>query len=241
MATTTQPGENAQDRRRAREDRGVQSAGAAVAERLPPPPRERRPALAALAVLLIVGGAAVAGLLAIRADTRVPVLMAATSIDAGVQITEEHLTTTRVASEGTQLIPESQLDQLVGRYARVVINEGQLIDTTMVTSDGMLSAPDSVALGATLAPGRLPASGLQAGDVVDLIDVSDGTGRLLVADARIGRVERSGGGGGTASGTEGATVTLFVSRDDAPEVSAVAAAGELSVVLIERGAAIRGE
>lgn len=241
MATTTQPGESAQDRRRAREDRGVQSTSAASADRLPPPPRERRPALAALAVLLIVGGAAVAGLLAIRADSRVPVLMAGTSIGAGVEITEDHLTTTRVASEGTALVPESQLDQLVGRYARVTINEGQLIDTTMVTSGGMLESPDSVALGATLAPGRMPAGGLQEGDVVDLVDIGDGAGEVLVSDARVGRLEGSGGGGTAVANTEAATVELFVAREDAPEVAAVAAAGELSVVLIERGAPIRGE
>lgn len=38
--------------------------------------------LAALAVLLIVGGAAAAGLLALRADERVPVLAAAREIAA---------------------------------------------------------------------------------------------------------------------------------------------------------------
>ena len=73
--------------------------------------------LAALAVLLIVGGAAAAGLLALRADTRVPVLVAARDIATGEQITAEALSTTPVAAEGTLLIPANRLDELVGTYA----------------------------------------------------------------------------------------------------------------------------
>lgn len=235
MATTTQSGDTAQDRRRAREERGIRSAAAANAagDRLPPPPRERRPALAALAVLLIVGGAAIAGLLAMRADSRVPVLMAGSDIEAGAQISESDLATTQVAAEGTMLIPASQSDLLVGQYAQVAIAAGQLIDTTMVTPSGLLDAPASVAVGATLAPGRMPAGGLRQGDVVDVVRVAGGIGNVIVSEARVGRVA-SGGNDGAA----GATVTLFVERSDAPAVSAVAAAGELSLVLIERGAPI---
>lgn len=235
MATTTQANDSARERQRARESRGLQSSGTAkaAAERLPPPPRERRPALAALAVLLIVGGAAVAGLLAIRADSRVPVLMAGTDIAAGSQITADSLTETRVAAEGTRLIPASQLDQLVGQYATVAISEGQLIDTAMVAGSGLLEPPDSVAVGATLAPGRTPAGALRQGDVVDLVRVRDGEGTVLVSEARVGRVVS--GGGSDPVGGAGVTLTLFVNRSDAPTVSAVAAAGELSVVLIERG------
>lgn len=70
------------------------------ADRLPPAPRERRPLLAAFAVLLIVGGAAVAGLLALRADTRVPVLVLARDVATGQQITADDLAVTPVASEG---------------------------------------------------------------------------------------------------------------------------------------------
>src|SRR5690606_32104084 len=110
----------------------------------------------------------------------------------GTQIVAEHLSTTRVASEGTLLVPASQLNQVVGSYANVEISEGQLIDTTMVTTSGLLASPESVAVGATLSPGRLPASGLNSGDLVDLVNVAD-QGRVLVSDARVGRVEPGGG------------------------------------------------
>lgn len=189
--------------------------------------------MAALAVLLIVGGAAVAGLLAMRADSRVPVLMAGTDIEAGAQISPSDLTTTQVAAEDTLLIPASQLDLLVGQYAQVAITAGQLIDTSMVAPSGLLDAPASVAVGATLAPGRMPAGGLRQGDVVDIVRVTDASGEVIVSEARVGRVVSGG-----ADGSTGATVTLFVQRSDAPSVTAVAAAGELALVLIERGAPI---
>ncbi|MGH8824300.1 MAG: SAF domain-containing protein [Jiangellaceae bacterium] len=233
---TTQAQDTAEDRRRAREERGVRStkaARAAAAERLPGPPRERRPALAALAVLLIVGGAAIAGLLAMRADERVPVLVASTTIAAGTQITAESLTTTQVASEGTLLIPESQLEQLVGTYARVEIHQGQLIDTAMVGGSGMLQ-PGMVATGAALGPGRLPASGLLAGDLVDLVRVGDGVGEVIVEDVRVSSTAE------TDTSAAGATtrVTFIVDRSDAAEVAAVAAADQLAAVLVTRGEAI---
>jgi flagella basal body P-ring formation protein FlgA len=238
MATTTQAGETTQDRRRAREDRGIRSTRsvkAAAADRLPAPPRERRTALAALAVLLIVGGAAVAGLLAMRADQRVAVLVAATTIPAGGQITQESLTTTRVAGEDTLLIPASQIDQLVGQYARVEIRDGQLIDTQMVGDSGLLQ-PGRVAVGAALAPGRLPASGLQPGDVVDLVRVGDGEGEVIVEEAVVSSANE--GADSAAGGAAGYVVTFIVDRDDAATVSAVGAANQLAAVLVSRGAVI---
>ncbi len=59
----------------------------ATAPGIPSPPRRRRPALTALAVLLIVGGAALAGWLALRLDSREPVLVVNQQISAGEKIT----------------------------------------------------------------------------------------------------------------------------------------------------------
>ncbi|MGH8776903.1 MAG: SAF domain-containing protein [Jiangellaceae bacterium] len=232
MATTTQGQDQAQDRRRAREERGVRSTRTvqATAERLPSAPRQRRPALAALAVLLIVGGAALAGLLALRADERVPVLVANIRIPAGVQITEELVGTTPVASEGTLLIPATQLDALVGRYARVEIQEGQLIDSEMVTRTPALE-PGGVALGAALGPGRMPATGLSPGDIVDLVRVVDGEGTVILEDVRVSSVQEPES---TAAGAM-TRVTFIVDRDDAADVAAVGASEELAAVLVSRG------
>ena len=234
MSATTNPAvrDSKDDRRRAREDRGLRSTAAVRADRLPPPPRERRPMLAALAVLLIVGGAAAAGLLALRADSRVPVVVAARDIAAGEAITEEALTTTPVAAEGTMLIPADRAAELVGTFADGSISAGQLLDTSMLTDSSPLQ-PGSVAVGASLAVGRVPASGLEPGDVVQLVRVDDPSGAVVVDDARVSSAYASGGDG-MASGGD-VVATFIVEEADGPQVAAVAAAGNLSVVLVTRG------
>lgn len=236
-APTTQTADSATERQRVREERGIRSTKAMKGDsRLPAPPRERRPALAALAVLLIVGGAAVAAILAMRADERVPVLMVQHPIEAGHQITEEHLTTTQVASEGTLLIPANQLDRVVGQYTTVRISEGQLLDTSMVGGAGML-VDGYAAVGAALEPGRYPASGLMAGDVVDLVAVSsDGDGEVISEGARVSSV--AGVGGEATSSSSGLQATFIVPGPERAAVAAWAVNNGLAVVLVERGSAV---
>lgn len=222
------------DRSRAREDRGIAPTGAAArGDRLPAAPRERRPLLAAFAVLLIVGGAAAAGLLAMRSDARVPVLVAAQDIAAGQPVTADALRTAPVAHEGTLLIPASQQDLVVGQYARVAVTEGQLLDTTMLTPSGALQ-PGKVAVGASLASGRMPASGLASGDIVQLVLVADGEGKVLVRDALVSSVTTPGA---NATGGAGAvTATFIVAEGDGARIAGVAAEGQLAAVLVTRGA-----
>lgn len=211
-----------------------------AAERLPAPPRQRRPALAALAVLLIVGGATVAAILAMRADERVPVLVIQQSVQAGEQIEEGDLGTTQVASENTLLIPSSQLDRVVGQYASVRLAPGQLLDTSMLGGSGMLT-DGLVAIGAALAPGYYPASGLVPGDVVDLITVrDDGTGEVIAERVRVSSANGAGSGGDPVSGG-GITATFIVSAEDRATVAASAASNTLAVALLERGGAVGGE
>ncbi|WP_051639903.1 SAF domain-containing protein [Cellulomonas sp. URHE0023] len=231
--TTATGADGAQDRRRAREDRGLKPAGAAArTDRLPPAPRERRPLLAAFAVLLIVGGAAAAGLLALRADERVPVLVAVKDIAVGQEITKDAVGTTPVASEGLKLIPSSQEDLVVGQFARVGVTEGQLIDTTMLTKTSTLTA-GKVAVGATIAAGHAPATGLLEGDVVQLVQVSDGQGTVIVPDAFVsmGEVPEKGS-------TKDVKATFIVDESDGARIAAIAADDALSVVLVSRGSAV---
>jgi hypothetical protein len=239
MATPTrQSADVATDRQRTREQRGVRSTkGVGPTDRLPAPPRQRRPALAALAVLLIVGGATVAALLAIRADERVPVLMVERPLEAGAQITANDLGTTQVASEGTLLIPASQLDQVVGRYTTVRIQQGQLLDTSMIGTSSMLNNDGHVAVGASLAAGRYPASGLLPGDVVNLIAVrQDGTGEVIAERVRVSSA--TGGGGSDPVAGGGITATFIVPTSSHATVAAWAANNNLSVALVERGSAV---
>lgn len=184
--------------------------------------------LAALAVLLVVGGAAVAGLLALRADERAPVLVAVRDIAVGEEITADDLTTAQVAAEGTLLVPADRRDEVVGQRARVSISSGQLVDTSMLTQAGALRE-GTVAVGAALPVGRVPASGLLAGDIVQLVQVAEGDGEVVVAEARVSSAFQQESGGVQG----GATVATFiVDEDDGARVAGVAAAGELAAVLV---------
>lgn len=234
MAGTTQTTDAANERQRAREQRGIRSNQRVRAEttRLPSPPRQRRPALAALAVLLIVGGAAIAALLAMRVDERTPVLIVTEPIAAGERITEAKLGTTQVAAENTELIPESDLEQALGYNARVNLQPGQLLDTQMLTDQPPLSE-GQVAVGAYLGQGFLPAGGLQAGDIVDLVSIVTGEGETIVEGARVASATPAEGA--NASGGTGSLVTLLVERGDAATVGGLAATSQLVVTLVERG------
>ncbi|PZF80515.1 SAF domain-containing protein [Jiangella anatolica] len=240
MAGTTQTTDAANERQRARDQRGIRSTQRVRAEntRLPSPPRQRRPALAALAVLLIVGGAAIAALLAMRVDERTPVLVLTQPVAAGERIPAEAIGTTQVASENTRLIPESQLDDVTSRYARVSLAEGQLLDTTMLTQQAPLTE-GRVAVGAFLGQGFLPARGLQAGDIVDLVSIVTGEGEAVVEGARVASARTAEGAG--QGGGSGSMVTLLVDRADAATIGGLAATNQLVVTLVERGTPFESE
>lgn len=152
------------DRQRSRAARATRStAGPGSVS----PPRQRRPALAALALLLIVGGALVAGLLAVRMDSRVPVLVAARDIEAGARITEDDLTTAQVASDGLDLIGEEHADVVVGAYAATTIRANTALDERMVTEEPPIGE-DRAVVSVPLIPKVAPADRIRAGDLVQV-------------------------------------------------------------------------
>jgi hypothetical protein len=237
--TTT---DGARDRRILRDQRGVRSGVATAAsngERIPLPPRERRPALAALAVLLIVGGAAIAGLLALRADDRDTVVVLREDVSAGQPLTADQLTTAQVSLEGLPTIPESELSQVEGMYAATALPAGTVLAPDMLTPTGLLQ-DGRAAVGLALRAGLLPANGLVGGDIVDVVSVptsgaplpeGSGSGPVLVADAQVSSVRVD-----DASGTT--IVTVIVDRSDAPTVASAGAVGGAALVLVERGAPV---
>lgn len=207
--------------------------------RPPSPTKHRRTGLIGLAVLLIVGSAAIAGLLAVRLDARSAVLVSGRPIAIGQQITKADLAETRVASEGLALFPGSESDQVIGKYAAQAIPAGRLLDAAMLQDQGYLT-PGMVAVGVSVPPGRMPANGLQQGDRVQVIKVSDA--EQLVASAVVSTppaAARADGIGGLISDgstpSAGTVATLVVAAADAPKVAAASAANQLALVLIERG------
>ncbi len=205
-------------------------------DRLPRPPGSRRPGLAAIAVLLIVLGGAVAGLLAVRIDQRQPVLVARTDIPVGTRIGADDLAVAKIASDGVATIPSGQAGQVIGHYATTPIHQGELVDAAMLGTSGLLT-PGKVAVGVALAAGRFPASGLLAGDVVQVVKAVDGTGKLVADAATVSSVHNPSSGGGTFSSGSSDTVvvTLVVDEAESTPIAAAAAAGQVSLVLVRRG------
>jgi SAF domain len=203
------------------------------AERLPRPPGRRRPGLAALAVLLIVLGGAAAGLLALRVDHRNPVLVAKRDITTGQRITNDDLAVARVAGDGLAMIPADQAGRVIGQYASTRIAAGRLIDDDMLNGSGLL-APGMAATGLSLAPGRFPASGLESGDVVQVVRTNDGQGKVISARAVIGSVQTPAEGvfGDSSQNT---VVTVIVPQAEAAAVGAAGAADSVVLVLLTRG------
>ena len=139
---------------------------------MPSPPRRRRPALTALAVLLIVGGAALAGLLAVRMDSREPVVVVSQQINVGEQITEDMLQPRNVSGDGLPVIRWDQRKQIIGdAYARQTIYPGQLLQIDLLRSDPPLEL-DQAQVGVPLTSGKFP-SGLRSGDAVRLVRIGD--------------------------------------------------------------------
>ena len=210
---------NSDEKKSTRSHQGVDGA------RLPSAPRERRPLLAALAVLLIVGGALLAGLLANQMDQRVQVLAAGDTIRAGEVITKEDLMSASVSSDLRTLIRADQIDQVVGRTARVEVSKGQLLDTSQIATTPMPGG-DKQVVGISVASGRFPAGGLGSGDVVNVVDV--GTQSVSVDDAQVLKAVPSSGTDN--DWTSGAVVSLIVDKKDAAKLASASANGTIAVV-----------
>lgn len=234
MSSTATGGTTA-DRQRERASRGIR-APSASRNRLPAPPRQRRPAMAAIAVLLIVGGALLAGLLAIRMDSREPVLTVNKEIPAGSQITAADLTEAQVASEGLDLVDADLASQVVGTYARTTIMPNQLIDRRMLTSESPLGEGRAI-VSVMLSPGLTPVGEIAPGDKVMVVRVDDnaagtGGGQALTEGLVLDRSRTSADDlGGPSTGS----VTLLVPEETVEQVVNAAGADKAGLALLSRG------
>lgn len=188
-----------------------------------------------VAVLLIVLGAAVAGLLALRIDDRVPVLVAKDSIAVGQKITAGNLSVARMATESVNVISADRAGEVVGRYANQAIPSGRLIDTAMLSDASLLTAGQA-AVGVALQPGRFPGSdGLEAGDVVQVVRAVEGTGKVIADQAVVASIQKPSTSTFGSSGGDTTVVTVVVSDRLSPAVAAAAMANQVGLVLLRRG------
>jgi hypothetical protein len=140
--------------------------------RAPRAARERKPALAALALLLIVGGALGTAYLVVQNGHRVAAIEITQPLGAGQRIPPGALREVEIApGAGLGYVPWSEAGQVTQFYAATAIPPGTLLSGAMVARANNLAAGKAV-VGLALKDGQLP-DGLQAGDHVDVYEVSD--------------------------------------------------------------------
>jgi hypothetical protein len=143
---------------------GARQAGQAMA--LARLPRRRRPGMIALAVALTGAGILASTAVYSATNRRVPVLVAEANVPAGALIKGSDLGTASVSVGGdVQVIPASQVRQVVGQVAGTTLHPGMLLTGAELA----ISRPPrfgQVLVPLPVRPSALPASGLQAGDHV---------------------------------------------------------------------------
>ncbi len=225
------------DSARARKGSTQASRPGAARSAVPAPPRRRRPALTALAVLLIVGGAALAGLLAVRMDSREPVLVVAQQIPAGELITADMLESRNVSGEGIGTIPRDQADQVVGTlYARQTIYPGQLLQADLLRKDPPLQV-DQAQVGVPLTSGKYP-PGLRSGDAVRLVRIGDAQSPSAALCTGLVLSVSEGKSSGFGSDARSSVATVVVPQSVADEVVGATGTDELGIALVGRGVSI---
>ena len=217
--------------------RKSRSAGPSFSSAPPSPPKRRRPALTALAVLLIVGGAALAGLLAIRMDSREPVIVVDADVSTGERITKEMLKSTNVSGDGLAVISYSQRGKIIGKlYARQTIYKGQLLQRSLLRKLPPLEV-EQAQVGIPLTSGKFP-PGLRSGDAVRLVKIGDAqapsqalcTGLVLdVAKSK---------SGGFGSDAKSSVATIIVPQSVVDDVVGATGEDQLGIALIGRGVSI---
>jgi hypothetical protein len=200
---------------------------------VPSPPRRRRPALTALAVLLIVGGAALAGLLAVRMDTREPVIVVNAQVPVGAKITEAMLASTNVSGDGLTTIPFDQRKQILGTYARQTIYAGQLLQANLLRKNPPLEV-DQAQVGVPLSSGKYP-PGLRSGDAVRLVRIGDAQAPSQALSTGLVLEVKTSKSSGFGSEATTAVATILVPQGVVDDIVGATGGDNLGIALIGRG------
>ena len=204
-------------------------------------PRPGRPTgRVVLAVLLIVAGAAIGAALYLAGDDRTQVVVAARDIPVGTVISAGDLTAGEISGEGVGAIAGQDASRLLGQTATTRIPAGALLHAEMV-DPAPPPGPGRVAVGLSLSAGQLPTAELAADRLVQVIQVPAAAdaaveapqSTVLVPEALVLSV------GADPSGAW--LVTVAVASEDAPAVSASAAAGRVTLGLLPVEDAVQGE
>jgi len=198
-----------------------------------PNPRRRSPALASLGVVLVVVGA-LAGwryVSAASSDDR-PYIAVFQPVSAGEQITAADLQVVTITSaRGLTPVPASEMDTIVGEYAKVALLPGTLLTHGDVTPTNAVG-PNQALVGLKLAATQRPGRALRAGDHVLLVSVPQSNGTNQASGTSLPLLPATIVDVGAPDNENTAVVDVLVPVSDATSVAALANLGQVSVVLV---------
>lgn len=178
----------------------------------------------------------------LRIGQREAVVAVAQPVTEGHVIERSDLTDASVAGV-SGVIPLEEIDLVVGKAAAVDLLSGQTLTTAMVASD-IVPTAEQATVGLALDPDRVPAAGLEAGDVVGIVPVP-GDSKTEVLDSDLDRptlladaAEVFEVGGEATSGGE-VLVTVIVDAADAGRIAAYATQNR--VALVEVAPSVTGQ
>lgn len=187
-----------------------------------------------LALTLTTAGA-LSGVIALdRLDERTGVVVADSDLPAGHVLTMGDLRVSDMSvSPDISFVAASGLEEIVGQTLTLPVPEGGVLAESALGADAEFPESDRAMVGATLQPGRFPAS-LGAGAAVSVVvsagEDAEGGPQAYAALVRSLTPD---------PGVEGAvTVELLLASADAARVAAAASAGQVSLVQVHpRGGA----
>jgi hypothetical protein len=186
-------------------------------------------------VLLVIGGALAFADASQHLGSREEVLVVAEPLAAGQVITSSDLETVRVSTgSGLQVVPAGDEASVVGSSVAVPLVAGALLTRAEVGSTApVASGSDVVAVG--LKAGQYPPD-LAPGDRVQVVPVTSPSSSSLTptgtpVSATVLAVDVA-----SVASDSPTVFSLQVSRSDADEVAALAAANEASLIQVGSGA-----
>lgn len=194
----------------------------------PPAAAVRRMRIPQLVVGVLLTAGAALGFVLFNASSvqRTAVLALVNDIDRGHILAADDLQVVYVGTDDVlALTPADRSELLVGRAAVLALPAGTLLTVDQL-AEGRTMVPGAGVVGLALSPGQYPTPRLAIGDLVNVLEVTDGE-RLLIEAAEVVEVE--------LVGTQGQRfISLLAGEEPAAAVAAAAAAGEVRLVLVAR-------
>jgi len=178
--------------------------------------RRRVPEIA-VGLLLAVLAALAAVVLLVDDVQPVSVVAAGVAVSRGAEIQQSDLVAIGVTSDSAlrlNVVPWSQVDELVGRTAVVAMPAGTLVTVPMLAEAGEIP-PNTRAVGMVLTAGPLPQLDLTTGDLVDVVGTVPSGAEIIAESVYVGTSIRS-------ETTREWFVTLYVPTDLAAAVASAA-------------------